>query len=290
MRTGAGYDFGAGTEGPGKGENTMLIVDVSQDRYMDAAATVFPGKASMPFSVAAEHGMDIFINGQQAMRVVCTPQHLDELVVGRLLTEGLVRDPDEIEAVYICDLGLRARVMLRKEAMEQLSAGDGDTVLTCCTDNRTMIRNRMRQLTPVRPLAWQKEWVLRLAERMRLEEPLYQETHAVHGCYLAREGRILCCREDIGRHNAMDKAIGWACIQKIDPGQCLLFTTGRMPSDMVSKAIRSGVPVMASKTFPSDLGITLAKQARLTLITVRPGGELIVWNDGREEPGNGGYE
>ena len=100
MRTGAGYDFGAGTEGPGKGENTMLIVDVSQDRYMDAAATVFPGKASMPFSVAAEHGMDIFINGQQAMRVVCTPQHLDELVVGRLLTEGLVRDPDEIEAAF----------------------------------------------------------------------------------------------------------------------------------------------------------------------------------------------
>ena len=261
----------------------MLIVDASKDRYLDGSVKAFSKSASGHFSVATEHWMDVFINEQLAMRIVCTPEYLDELVVGRLLTEGLIRSPDDIEAIHICELGLRARVMLRREAMEQLSPTDGNTIETCCTDNRIMMRNRRREITPVRPLAWRKEWVLQMTNRMRQEEPLYEETHAVHGCYLAIKDHILCCREDIGRHNAMDKAIGWACIQKIDLGQCLLFTTGRMPSDMVSKAICSGVPVLASKTYPSDLGIKLAKQARLTLITVRAGGEWIVWNDGREE-------
>ena len=268
----------------------MLIVDASKNRYLDGSVKAFSKITSAPYSVATEHWMDIFINERLAMRVVCTPEHLDELVVGRLLTEGLIRSPDDIEAISICELGLRARVMLRKEAMKQLSSTDGSTIETCCTDNRTMMQNRMRKITPVKPLAWRKTWVLQIVNRMCQEEPLYKETHAVHGCYLAIKDHILCCREDIGRHNAMDKAIGWACIQKIDLGQCLLFTTGRMPSDMVSKAICSGVPVLASKTYPSDLGIKLAKQARLTLMTVRPVGEWIVWIDGMEDPEDGGHE
>ena len=265
----------------------MLIIDASRDRYLDSAARAYPENDAGPRSVAVEHWMEVIINEKPAMRVVCTPEHLDELVVGRLLTEGLVRDPEEIETVYICEQGLRARVLLRKEAAERLSAAEESTVDTCCTDNRTLLQSRTREIPPVKPVAWRKEWVLQLAERMRREEPLYQETHAVHGCYLARKDQILCCREDIGRHNAMDKAIGWACIQKADLSRCLLFTTGRMPSDMVSKAVRGGVPVLASKTYPSDLGVRLAKQARLTLITARPGGEWIVWNDGTEEPEDG---
>ena len=258
----------------------MQIVDSSRDRLLDSAVRAMPEGAEAPLSVAAEHWMDVFIQEKPAMRVVCTPEHLDELVVGRLLTEGLIRRPDDIEAVYICEYGLRARVMLRKEAAAQLSGAEEATVCTCCTDNRTLMQSRRREIEPVRPLAWQKEWVLQLAERMRREEPLYRETHAVHSCCLAAESQILCCREDIGRHNAMDKAVGWAVIQGVDLSRCLLYTTGRMPSDMVSKAVRSGVPLLVSKTYPSDQGIALARQARLTLITVRPNGEWIVWNDG----------
>ena len=124
----------------------MHIIDASRGQYPDSAVRVFSENAAVPFSVAAEHWMDVFVNERLAMRVVCTPEHLDELVVGRLLTEGLIRHPEDIEAIYICERGLRARVVIRKEAMEQLTPLDGTTAETCCTDNRILMRNRLREM------------------------------------------------------------------------------------------------------------------------------------------------
>ena len=257
----------------------MRIIDTSKTGFVDCAVPVHPEGSPDPVRVAAEHRMDIWINERAAMRVVCTPEHLDELVIGRLLTEGLIQSTEDIVKIFICQLGKRARVYLRPETEALLSDRESVDVASCCTDNRTMLERR-GDLKTVEPIAWNHEWLSQLAERMRGEEPLYGATHAVHSCYLAQNHQILCCREDIGRHNALDKVIGWACIQRIDLRQCLLFTTGRLPSDMVSKAIRSGVPVLASKTYPSDLGIRLAEESRLTLITVRPNGDLYIWNDG----------
>lgn len=259
----------------------MRIIDNSKARFIDCTAPANSEGDSAPVQVASEHWMDVTINERPAMRVICTPEHLDELVAGRLLTEGLIQSAEDILKIFICQLGQRARVYLRSETEIQLSEKESSDIGTCCTDNRTMLERR-GDLKPVEPVVWKHEWLLQLAERMRGEEPLYKATHAVHSCYLAQGERILCCREDIGRHNALDKVIGWACIQGIDLRQCLLFTTGRLPSDMVSKAIRSGVPALASKTYPSDLGIRLAKEAHLTLITVRPNGDLYIWNDGNK--------
>ena len=84
----------------------------------------------------------------------------------------------------------------------------------------------------------------------------------------------------------MDKVIGWALITGTDVIRCTLFTTGRMPADMVIKAIRAGIPLLASKTFPTDQGMALAKQARLTLLTIRPDGEILVWIDGQDTERN----
>ena len=262
----------------------MRITDRSRFHLMDCAVQAVPENGEVPAGVAAEHWMDVWINERLAMRIVCTPEHLDELVVGRLLTEGLVQRPEDIREIYLCEQGLRAKVLLREGSGGWLDAADAPAVSSCCTDNRTLLRSRL-ETAPVDPIPWDPAWLLQAAGRMREEAPLYSETHAVHACYLVREDRILCCREDIGRHNALDKAVGWGCLQGIDLTRCLLFTTGRMPSDMVSKAVRARVPVLASKTYPSDLGIQLAIQARLTLATVRPGGELLVWNDGTRQKG-----
>ena len=263
----------------------MRIIDCSKDSHLESAVQLAPEAGIASGSIAAEHRMDVYINERLAMRLTCTPAHLDELAVGRLLTEGLISRADEIQDLYICEQGLRAKVTLPGEAANRFWQRDALEESTCCTDNRVLLSGG-GEIKPVRPIPWKAEWILDIAESMNQEAPLYKETHAVHACYLAMEGRVLCCREDIGRHNALDKAIGWACLNEIDLQKCLLFTTGRMPADMVNKAIRAGVPVMASKTFPSDRGIALARQARLTLITLRPGGNILVWTSGKNDERN----
>lgn len=245
----------------------------------DLSKTVRPACSSpvegMPVELAAEHVISVFVNEQPAMRLVCTPEHLDELVLGRLLSEGIIASAESVASVYICEQGLRARVLLHNRAALRPAAME--TVSTCCTDNRILLEKEGGPLPQVKPIRWEAGWLQKLATRMQEEEPLYLCTHAVHGCYLARQDEILSCREDLGRHNAMDKAIGWALIHGVNLRECSLFTTGRMPLDMVTKAIRSGVPVLASKTYPTEQAVSLAKESSLTLVTVNRYG-LQVWN------------
>ena len=263
----------------GKEESQMRIIECSKDSHLECAEKIIAQNASEPVSVAVEHHMDVFINERPAMRITCTPEHLDELVLGRLLTEGLIRQASDIEEIYICEKGLRAKVLVSRQAEEHMKEAQAVRVDTCCTDNKILLAGE-RNFMPVTPISWESDWLQSLAERMKSQEPLYSETHAVHACYLAMGDRLLCCREDIGRHNALDKVIGWAMAEKVELSHCLLFTTGRMPADMVSKTIRAGVPLMASKTYPTDQGIALAKEANLTLVTVRPNGTMLIWNNG----------
>jgi len=73
-------------------------------------------------------------------------------------------------------------------------------------------------------------------------------------------------REDIGRHNAFDKVVGWALLNGVDLAKCMLYTSGRVPSDMASKAIRAGIPILVSKSVATDQGVALARAYGLTLI------------------------
>ena len=81
------------------------------------------------------------------------------------------------------------------------------------------------------------------------------------------------------------RVIGWALMAGVDRARCMLFTTGRMPADMVAKALRAGIPLLASKTYPTDRGLELARRGRLTLATVRPDGTTLIWTNGQETEG-----
>ena len=223
---------------------------------LPAARRTVPVNGSFPLEIPAEHGMDLYIGGRFFLRLTCTPEHLAELAAGRLVTEGWARAESDIRSIEISEGGLRADVMLESAPAD-------------------------REEAPlVTPRPWEESWLRKAAERMRGEEPLYSRTHAAHACYLGRGDELKCCREDIGRHNALDKAVGCALIRGIDRTECYLFTTGRMPADMVLKAARAGIPLLASKTYPTDAGVALARRARLTLVTLRPDGSLLVWTDG----------
>ena len=181
--------------------------------------------------------MEVYINKVLTMKLICTPDELDALVVGRLYTEGIIASTGEIISLHICKYGNRADVIIDEEP-----AHDGsfvDTTPSCCTGNKLLNDLfRSNSLSPVSPIEYKDEWVYSLAEEFADATPLFLKTHSVHSAFLAQNGKTLYMSEDLGRHNALDKVIGKALIDGIDLKTSLLFTSGRVPTDMAEKAIR----------------------------------------------------
>ena len=168
-------------------------------------------------TLAAEHAAAILVNEQPAFRVVCTPELLPQLALGRLLTESWINSADEVERVAVCAQGLKISVQLRHPLAAAEQAGQ--EVPSCCTDNLTLASPvRLPPLAPVPQREIPAAWVDALADAMGQGLPLYRATHAVHSCLLLRAGKILYRCEDLGRHNALDKAVGSAA-----GGVCALY-------------------------------------------------------------------
>ena len=139
---------------------------------------------------------------------------------------------------------------------------------TCCTGNHILNDYFISAREPeiLTPIHWEPEWIFHMADAFADGSPLHSITFATHSCLLAREDQILFSCEDIGRHNALDKVIGYALRHNIDLHQCMVYSSGRIPTDMAMKVIQAGIPILASKASPTFEAIELAKEYHLTLI------------------------
>jgi FdhD protein len=214
-----------------------------------------PGRETVgrQIPVLSEHLLEIRVNGAVTVNVVCVAEHLTDLILGRLLTEGFISGVKDVESVEICRSGAIAEVVLRN--------GDPE----------------VRPLRPVGSLQWEPRWVLDLAEEFEKDTPLHMGTRSTHSCFLALRGELVTCCEDIGRHNAMDKAVGYCLTHDIDPGQVLVYSSGRIPMDMAVKAIRAGIPVVATKEAATYEAAELAAQYGLTLVCNAKRGRMNIY-------------
>ena len=214
-----------------------------------------------------ENSLEIFVNGLYAGTVPCTPQYLAELVLGWLRAEGFINSLQEVSSVDVSADGTRAEVTLADVLPGQFAVNES---------------GRYRPV-PVNPIPWKKEWIFLLARDFEEIMPLRRETMAAHNCRLARgrgdDVEILFKCEDIGRHSAIDKAIGWAMRNGVDMSDCILFTSGRVSREMVKKVIRAGIPVMAGKGTISGRAVQLAKANSLTLIGYARQESLCIFTD-----------
>lgn len=195
---------------------------------------------------------------KRIIRTVCTPQYLPELVTGRLCTEGMISS-----AAEICRMEIDEKTGMAEVELKTADWG-GD----------------FQQ--PLRSAEWDAEQIFSLADLFGKGSDLHRKTGAAHSCFIACGERLLFQCEDIGRHNALDKAIGFILRENVDPETCIAYTSGRMPEDMVRKALRANIPVLAGKASPTPSAVRLAQKYGLTLIGAARSDCIKVFCDGRK--------
>jgi FdhD protein len=239
--------------------------------------------------LAAEEPLEIRIGKDPLSVTMRTPGHDVELAAGFLFTEGLVQRRAQIVALENDpgDAGENRGNVVRVE-LEPGSAPDLEKMRrnffaasSCGICGKASIDSvRARTLQPPNPdFRLDAEVLVRLPEALRASQAVFGRTGGLHAAALFdAKGELLVLREDIGRHNAVDKVIGWALLgDRLPLANDVLLVSGRGGFEIIQKAIVAGLPVVASVSAPSSLAVQLARELRLTLIGFLRGRRFVIY-------------
>ncbi|HEX3011843.1 MAG TPA: formate dehydrogenase accessory sulfurtransferase FdhD [Syntrophomonadaceae bacterium] len=231
--------------------------------------------------VLIENCLDVFIGSQKAIKFVCTPEHLGELVLGYFYSEGLIQTVDDIELIHISADGHCADITFNQSCNPHTVWPQVDRVLSS-TGSKRFWPGKVKNAPEIKPLpehSWREEDIYLMAQEFFDRKALiYSQTRAAHSCFMKMGSRTLYSCEDIGRHNTLDKIIGLALRDGIDINRTAIYSSGRIPIDMAIKVIRSRIPVLVSKTMPSEQAVKLARRYNLTLICSACPDSMTVFN------------
>ena len=232
--------------------------------------------------IIIEHPFTIFLNNEELVTILCTPNFLIELTVGFLFSENYIDDLDEIENL---EMGQGSKTILVSTKEKNRGLRDKfrgrRTITSGCGKNTSFYNvidsktsNRISNKLDISPVL-----VVQLMREFNNLSVLFKETGGVHSCALASVDRILFYAEDIGRHNALDKVLGSGHLSGIDFEDKLVLTTGRISSEMLIKASKRKVPIIISRSAPTSLAIDLAKELGITLIGFARGDKMNIYNN-----------
>ena len=241
--------------------------------------------------LASEEPLEIRISGEPLSVTMRTPGHDLELGAGFLFTEGLVQQRSQILSLDELESSAagenRGNVVVAKLAPQAVPDLDKMrrhffAASSCGICGKASIDSvRARTLSAPNPnFRLDPEILVRLPETLRQSQAVFGRTGGLHAAALFdATGRLLVLREDIGRHNAVDKVIGWALLQDCVPlADAMLMVSGRGGFEIVQKAIVAGLPVVASVSAPSSLAVQLAREMSQTLIGFLRGRRFVVYS------------
>lgn len=191
------------------------------------------------------------------------------LVLGYLLNQGLIAGVADLESVTVDWSGHVAAIAVRTDAARVRERIER-RVQSTGSGQGTVLEELTRQIDAARmppPAAARIDsgTLLALLETMRAHQAIHHAAGSVHSCALLQGARLLLSIEDVGRHNAIDTVSGWMALHGVGGGDKILFTTGRLTSEMVLKAARSGIPILVSRNGVSSMGYDLAIRFGMTL-------------------------
>jgi FdhD protein len=228
------------------------------------------GSASVPVEAA----LALEVNGRVVAHLMRLPGHDAELALGFCLSEGYLGGLGDVLSVEVCaaEEGC-VRVRLSREVAERPVR----VLSSACVEAREEGAH-LPQALPVGGLCVTAQTLLGLPRKLREAQEVRQTAGAVHAAALFdAEGEMVVVREDVGRHNAVDKVLGYGVYHGVRFGRMALVTSGRASSEMVLKAAAAGVPVAASLSGPTSLGVELAEQLGVTLIGYLRTGRMTLY-------------
>ena len=262
---------------PGLG-HADLTRDHAVLRVGDAAA------AQDTASIAEEVPVAIVYNGEPFVVIMASPADLEDLVVGFSVTEGIVTGAADLRDVQVVrhSRGIEIQVVVPDDASARIaerrrgiSARTGCGV--CGVESIDEVLRAPRKVETNRQFETEALW--HAAAELETRQPVNSRTRAVHAAALGgHTGSLDIVREDVGRHNALDKVIGAMLRAGLPPDGHFLVVTSRASYELVQKAAAAGVPLLAAVSRPTSLAITLAEQANLTLVGLLRGRSANVYS------------
>jgi len=252
------------------------------------------GSASRADFLAAEEPLGIRVDGTALAMTMRTPGDDVELAAGFLVGEAIVGSPADIAGIRLCDgstCGHAGHEELGNIADVTLAAGVAVTpgarrsflttsacgvcgkasIQDLCVLPQAALAGDPARFVPAR--------LAMLPERLRDAQRVFSRTGGLHAAGLfTADGELIAIREDVGRHNAVDKVVGWALLNgRLPLADCVLLVSGRASFELVQKAVLAGIPLLAAVSAPSSLAVELAEEAGLTLVGFLRGPSMNVY-------------
>ncbi|MDO5111840.1 MAG: formate dehydrogenase accessory sulfurtransferase FdhD [Clostridia bacterium] len=232
-------------------------------------------------TVMCEYRLPVYVNGRHFITLLCMEQDLDALALGHLCSSGVIHSTEDVQSLVVVE-GV-AHITLRDDAF---LADDEATrpvrTLTTTLDRQHPVAYAVCGDPAARinaDVRFKLADVQKRVQSFQGDSELFIATGGVHSCALCgADGRLLYFMEDLGRHNAFDKAIGAALRDGVALSACFMMTSGRIPSDMLIKAVNARLPMIVSRSAPTDAAIDMAREYGVTLCGFARGARMNIYS------------
>lgn len=243
-----------------------LLPDLQNPRLTRAVTGTDHTGAETRINVVEERPLTIYLNRQEIVTAMTIGDYPEYLALGFLRNQGMLLADDVVTAVDFDEevetvVVRTTRETSYEEKVQKKTRTSGCAVGTVFGDMMEGLEGLTLPATPVRT-----SWLYALAHQINTTPSLYLEAGAIHGSVLCQQDKPLVYMEDVGRHNAVDKIAGFMFQHDVPADDKILYTTGRLTSEMVIKTALMGIPVLASRSGFTAWGVEIARQVGLTLI------------------------
>lgn len=235
------------------------------------------GKSSVCRPIVKEAPLTIMLNGEELATLACSPHSFELLAIGFLVSVGILQNPAELKDI-VCRPEQGVVWVDTVNGAARMDGFPRRNFASCCGKGRPSLHFHYEQIQPISHMAhFTVKELLGLVALLEEGAKTFRLTGGVHKAALGHREGFIVSYEDIGRHNALDRILGYAFLNNIDTCDKAVVLSGRIASEMLTKAARLGAPVVVSRSAPTCLSVDLAEQLGITLVGFARGNSLNVY-------------